>query len=63
MIIRRTIDPVMDHKLYEINYKLHGLEKGLIPEIRRPNWMDGSDSEDEDQYSCCSVQNQSENQS
>ena len=63
MIIRRTIDPVMDHKLYEINYMLHGLEKGLIPEIRRQNCMDGSDSEDEDQYSCYSVQNPSENQS
>ena len=63
MITRRTIDPEMDHKLYEISYMLHGLENGLITEIRRPNWMDGSDSEDEDQHSCCSVQIQTENQS
>ena len=46
MITRRTIDPEMDHKLYEIGYMLHGLEKGLIIEIRRPNWMDGSDIDD-----------------
>lgn len=63
IIIRRTIDPEMDHKLYALGCILQGNENDLITETRRKNSMDGSDSDEEDQNSCSFVQKEIKNQS
>ena len=48
---QRTTDPEMGQELYMLGCMLHTHVKGMIIETRRLSWMDGSDSDDEDQHS------------
>jgi hypothetical protein len=48
---RRTNDLEMGQELYTLSCMLHTHVNGMITETRRLSWMDGSDSDDEDQHS------------
>ena len=41
----------MGQELYMLGCLLHTHVNGMITETRRLSWMDGSDSDDEDQHS------------
>ena len=57
---RKSADPVMGQGLYRLNCTLHVPEAGSVSRMRRLSWMDGSDSDDEDQHSWGSVQKEAE---
>lgn len=49
--VQRIDDPEMDHELYTLDCMLREKENNRKNESRRLIWMDGSDSDDEDQHS------------
>jgi hypothetical protein len=54
--LKRATGPEMDQELYTFGYMLHVNAKKMINKARRPSWMDGSDSDDEDQHSYGAIQ-------
>jgi hypothetical protein len=50
-MLRRTTDPEMGQELYTLRCMVHKRANEMITETRRLSWMDGSDSDDEDQHS------------
>jgi hypothetical protein len=61
LTLKRTCDPEMGQELYTFNCMLNKQPKKKVIESRRLIWMDGSDSDDEDQHSWCSVRKEIEN--
>jgi hypothetical protein len=59
-MLRRSTDPEMGQELYTLGCMLHTHANGMITETRRLSWMDGSDSDDEDQHSWSSVRKEAE---
>jgi len=59
---RKSADPVMGQELYTLGCTLRVPKEGSVSKMRRLSWMDGSDSDDEDQHSRGSVQNEAESQ-
>jgi hypothetical protein len=59
---RRSADPVMGQELYMLGCGLHVPDKGSVSKMRRLSWMDGSDSDDEDQHSRSSIHKEAESQ-
>ncbi len=55
-MLQRSDDPEMGQELYTLGCMLHKHAKPMITEARRLSWMDGSDSDDEDQHSWSSIQ-------
>ena len=52
----------MGQELYTLGCMLHKSADEMITETRRLSWMDGSDSDDEDQHSWSPVQKEAESQ-
>jgi hypothetical protein len=61
LTLPRSIDPEMDQKLCLLGCMLPMDSNCMIIGIRRPRWMDGSDSDDENKNSCSSVRKEAEN--
>ena len=62
LALRRTADPEMDQELYTLGCMLHTHANGMITEQGRLSWMDGSESDDEDQHSRNHVNKEAESQ-
>jgi hypothetical protein len=58
--LQRTGDPEMGQELYTLGCMLHIPTTDRISKTRRLSWMDGSDSDDEDQHSWGSVRKEIE---
>ena len=50
-MLRSTDDPEMGQELYTLSGMLYRYPNNMIAKERRQSWMDGSDSDDEDQHS------------
>ena len=61
-MVRRTDDPEMDQELYTLGGMLYRHPNNMNTENRRQSWMDGSDSDDEDQHSWSSIRKDAKSQ-
>ena len=62
LMVQSTDDPAMGQELYTLGCMLHKHANRMMIETRRLSWMDGSDSDDEDQYSWGSIQKEAKSQ-
>jgi hypothetical protein len=60
-MLRGRADPVMGQELYMLGCTLRIPTEGSTSKMRRLSWMDGSDSDDEDQHSLSPVWRETEN--